>query len=164
MVYIPTYMTDDLVQRLRTCSTQERRAVAMELARTRNYQAVKEFIRMVEGKRKCGLIWYGYGDVLIGIEALGETNNKDALAYLHSVNESYTKTHTHCVPSSHAKDAVHSEIDFEEVHITEIKYPHARGKLKKILEDNFVPPNFKKGCEVKLGIKNAIAKLEFTVK
>ena len=50
-------MTADLVQRLRTCSAEERKAVAMELARTGTDEAVAELINMVEGRRRCWLSW-----------------------------------------------------------------------------------------------------------
>jgi len=75
-------MTDNLVRRLRTCSAEERPAVAMELARTGTDESVQELIRMVEGRHRKGLSWYNLDDQLTGVESLGETKSINALQYL----------------------------------------------------------------------------------
>ena len=140
-----------LGKKLRTCSSKERKDVAMELAHTGTDYAVEELIRMVEGKRRHWLKWYSYGDVVLGIEALGETKNRGALDYLSSVIKPEFKTYTEVLPSTHAKDSVHPEIDFERITTHETVYPKIRGKLKKMQLEAF--PR----------IRNAIAKLESTV-
>lgn len=78
-------MTSSLVHKLRRCRAEERRAVAMELARIGSGAAVSELIRMVEGRRRRWLSWYGYEDQLIGVEALGATGSAQALSYLQRV-------------------------------------------------------------------------------
>lgn len=87
-------MAADLVQRLRTCPAKERRAAAMELAKTGTDEAVVELIRMVDGatrdytSRTIKTLWlklsidYSFEDQLIGIGALGESGNRQALDYL----------------------------------------------------------------------------------
>ncbi len=81
-------MTADLIQKLRICSAEERRAVAIELAKTRSEEAIAELKRMVEGRHRKGLKWYNYDDQLVGIEALGNTNNDEALNFLAKVYSS----------------------------------------------------------------------------
>lgn len=82
-------MIEGLIQKLRTCSSKERKAVAMELARTGTNETADELIRMVEGRRRYWLSWYNLDDQLIGVEALGETGRVEALEYLKHV---YTPT------------------------------------------------------------------------
>lgn len=73
------------MQRLRTCSPEERRNIATALAKTGTDEAVDELIRMVEGKRRHWLGSYNLVDALLGVEALGETHNVLALLYLKRV-------------------------------------------------------------------------------
>lgn len=92
-------MTADLIQRLRTCSTEERRAVAMKLAKSGSDETVTELVRIADGgeftqpqgfrKHWYSLhLTYPYSaestvkTQLMAIEALGETRNKKALDYL----------------------------------------------------------------------------------
>jgi hypothetical protein len=70
-------MSNDLIERLRTCSNEERKAVAIELAKTRTHEAAVELMRMVDGRHRNGSGWYSLRDQLIGIEALGETGLED---------------------------------------------------------------------------------------
>lgn len=75
-------MTSNLVQRLRVCSADERRVVAMRLAQTGTDEAVTELIRVVERRRKRLLSHYSLDDQLLGVESLGETSSQNALNYL----------------------------------------------------------------------------------
>jgi hypothetical protein len=74
--------------------------------------------------------------MLEGIEALGQTCNQNALDYLRSAAENETCTGLSTTPTTHAKDSVHPETDFE--HYTCVNHPKAQGKLNKMLqvEDN----------------------------
>jgi len=76
----------NLVDRLRTCPIEQRGAIAIQLAELGTDKAIDELVRMVEGRRKYKIrFWggsYSYNDQLIGIEALGETGSKKALEYL----------------------------------------------------------------------------------
>lgn len=57
----------------------------MELAQTGSNEAIAELIRMVEGRHRRRLSWYSPADQLVGVEALGETSNQNALDYLKKV-------------------------------------------------------------------------------
>ena len=90
-------MADDLVKRLRTCSKEDRKVAALELARSRSNRAIKELIRMVKGGYRHWWRRYEYEDQLIGIEALGATGSRIALEYLKELigttdfSQSYTE-------------------------------------------------------------------------
>ncbi len=75
-------MVENLVKKLRTCSKEERRNIAIQISRTSTDEAIGELIRMVEGRHRRGLKWYTLDDQLIGIEALGETGRQDVLDLL----------------------------------------------------------------------------------
>jgi len=87
-------MSADLIQRLRTCSTDERRDVAIELAQKRADDGVRELQNMVEGgvrdytDRTYRTFWlkrpirYSGEDQYVGVEALVETGRADVLDYL----------------------------------------------------------------------------------
>ena len=76
-------MTFDLIQRLKTCSAEERRAIAMELAQTQSDKTVKELIRLTKGK---GYTSITLDEQLATIDALGETGNVKALNYLKRIS------------------------------------------------------------------------------
>jgi uncharacterized caspase-like protein len=61
---------------------KEKESIAIELAYTSSNNSISELINMVEGKRKKYMEFYDFDDQLIGIKALGETGNIDALEYL----------------------------------------------------------------------------------
>lgn len=139
-------MTADLVQRLSTCSAEERRAAAMELAQTGTDEAVRGLIGIVEAGNHTPEIWrrkpwyslhkecvqperweYGLSDQLTAIEILGETRNISALEYLKTL---YT-------PSARPIDAVGlgTYIDLQApAGNASYRYTHARGMLKAELD------------------------------
>lgn len=83
-------MPNVLVEKLRTCSREERKALAIESARIGANEVVTELIRMIEGKYRRGLRWYDSDDQLIGVEAAGGARgNTHVLIYLKNllVNE-----------------------------------------------------------------------------
>ncbi|MEK6887517.1 MAG: hypothetical protein AABX14_01075 [Candidatus Aenigmatarchaeota archaeon] len=96
-------MTNVAIKKLREFPLTNLRTVATEFAHTRKRSAVKELIRMADGRRRRGLQWYerdsnhrnlryvkNYGEPqcyetdpqLISIDALGESHSGLALAYL----------------------------------------------------------------------------------
>lgn len=125
-------MISNLIKRLRKCSSQERRSVAIELAKTGNDNGIRELIRMIEGRRKYLLCWYNLDDQLIGVEALGETGKKEALEYLEKVYTTIRKSHgtetTVVAGGSEPRDDDVYTISFEIYH-----YPLARAGLGESL-------------------------------
>jgi hypothetical protein len=116
-----------LVEKLRTCPAEERREIAIELAKTGSENALSELKRMVEAERIRWLSWYNFNDQLIGIEALGETKRKEALDYLKSLLE----TTEVCVESSSRGNALQEEYWTDETIM--IRYIHAEGELAEHL-------------------------------
>ena len=112
-------MTDDLIERLKTCPAKERKAVAKELAQSGTDESVLELIRMVKGGRRRRLSWYNLEDQLIGIDVLGETKSKVALNYLRKLNVT--------VEESEVEKSGHNGWN-NTTYLYET-YPHARGKL-----------------------------------
>ena len=127
-------MAPDLVQRLRTCSTEERRAVAREVAQLGTDDAVSELKKMVESEirdytpRTLGTFWrklpinYSGDDIYLGIEALGETRSIDALDYLKGlikVKQVEGKLYKIC-----RGDDLPCDFTFDVV-----RYPNAKGEL-----------------------------------
>ena len=72
------------IEELRKSRTDLRRERALELAKTNSPERITELIRMVEARRK-RLLWYNLSDQKIGVEALGETGDDFARAYLQRV-------------------------------------------------------------------------------
>lgn len=119
-------MTSDLIQKLRTCSKEERKAVAMELAHTKSDEAIVELKRMVEGERRYWFNWYKLEDQLIGVEALGETSNRNVLDYLVKI---YTPSIMHERRSSSAmcgSDPIYDEWSVEVYSYSLAKYELAK--------------------------------------
>ena len=124
-------MEADLVQRLRTCSAEERRNIATALAKTGTDEAVDELIRMVEGKRRHWLRFYNPDDQLLGVEALGETHNRFAMQYLERV---YTpRTHTSSMEYSSGGGSEPRDDENHTLITAEITYPRARKGLAQQL-------------------------------
>jgi len=122
-------MTTDLVQRLRTCHAQERRTVAMELAKVGSEEVITELKRMVEGKHRKGLRWYNYADQLVGIEALKVTGTSKALEFLSKVYSSlwsYETGESFCTSPMQGSGDLPS---YESVRIDSFRFPWARKKL-----------------------------------
>lgn len=120
-------MVSDLIKKLRACSSQERKDVAMELAHTRTNEAIRELIKMVEGRRRRWLSWYNLDDQLIGIEGLGETNSLQAVTYLRKAiskkRVQNVEINDMCIQGQESYSHFSCDITF----------PKARGKLKKTL-------------------------------
>jgi len=142
-------MTADLVQRLRTCSAEERRAVAIELAKTGTDEAVTELARMVEADvmnytpRTHRTIWqrrpifYSYEDQLIGVTALGETRSQKALYYLESIYQPHYSEITDSVEvcaQSGCDPSGYPDYWSEPIQIEVTKFPKIKGELRKRLE------------------------------
>lgn len=79
-------MTNPLVKRLRTCPSEERKKVALTLARQGTEEAVDELLRMAEGGRRHWLQRYDRTDQIIAVMALGESGSERALEYLKKVD------------------------------------------------------------------------------
>lgn len=172
-------MSANLVQRLRTCPKEERIYAAMELAQTGTDEAVAELVRMVEGKRRYCLRWYGQDDILPAIESLGETRNKKALGYLNNILE--------CRPVSTPSQwsvANESGCCFMPVSVwMDYTFPNAPKRLAELIEYNgpvesddlhgvsYQPTPLTKDEEIKIrqenryhvAISSAIQKLESTL-
>jgi len=145
-------MTDDLVQRLRTCSAGERRAVAMELAQTRNDEAVDKLIKIVNGgdytppvygrkhnyslfKSKLGEErWQnGLADQLLAIEALGCTRSEKAFNFLLELYETkreYKEIARECTYPMHGSGDLPSS---ESVDKISFSFPNSKGELAREL-------------------------------
>jgi hypothetical protein len=133
-------MTADLIQRLRTCSTEERSTVAMELAQTRSDDGVRELQNMVEGgvrdytDRTYRTFWlkipirYSVKDQYIGVEALGKTRRADVLDYLRRL---YTPKVTTEGKESHVVQGVDPIDDYWKVEV--YRYPNAPATLASAL-------------------------------
>jgi len=98
-------MTQDLIQKLKTCKPEERKTVAIELASTGETEIVSELIRIADGGEYTPEKWvkphwysfrrkisdekweYKLDDQLDAIKALGETKNKIALDYARKLLE-----------------------------------------------------------------------------
>jgi len=115
--YIP-----EPVERLRTCQDDKRKDFAVLFAKTRADVVLLELIRMVEGRRRLWFSWYGLEDQLVGVEALGETNSKDAKDYLDWLN--ITKPY---LESTSGYFGAHTDYEYD-------IYPNARGRLRKELK------------------------------
>ena len=99
-VYFLINMTSNLMQRLRTCSTEERRTVAIELVHIGTDDAIEALIQMADGVKNYipgswRNLWrdkptefYELEDQLIAIDTLGETGSKRALKYLNKIMDS----------------------------------------------------------------------------
>ncbi len=134
----------DLIQRLRTCSTDERRAIAIGLAHIRNNETVSELIRMVEGEvrdytpRTYRTWWqkktirYSYQDQLIGIASLGETGSPKALHYLENLFQSHSSemTDTFEVVGQSDWDPYGPTCWSESIQVEVTDFPNAKGKLR----------------------------------
>lgn len=129
----------DLLQRLRTCSTEERRDVAMELAQIQSKESVEALKYVADGNlRTQQRHWYTLGikvdhyfrfnDQLTAIEALGETGHRQALDYLKSLLEE-RETDSGMVHIGHG-----SSDDFHGDPIHRFTYPNVKGDLGKVLE------------------------------
>ena len=79
----------DPIKELRKCSPEEKRELAIELARTRDIRIIDELIRMSEGRRNGLFSRYSEASQLIGLEALGETGSSYAIQYLTDLNKRY---------------------------------------------------------------------------
>jgi hypothetical protein len=79
-------MPNELIQKLRDCYEGEGKEIAMELARSGDEENFNELKLMASGGRRSYFRYYRLADQLIGIEALGETANEDALRYLQEIN------------------------------------------------------------------------------
>lgn len=126
-------MTTDLLRRVRSSSLQERRTVALELAKTRSEETMAELKRMVQGRRRRGLKWYNYDDQLVGIEALGETGITEALEFLSRV---YSSTLSPEYGESFCTYPMQGSGDlpsYESVSIDSFRFPWARRKLGRRL-------------------------------
>lgn len=125
---------NNLVKKLRKSSNEERRNIAIELAQSGTDEAIKELIRMIEGRRRHLMSWYKFDDQLLGIECLGMTTSREALEYLQKLLIEKIETRT-----IHWTDRQENEWDTEGHTIT---YPNARKKLRKLLnyqEGDFSP-------------------------
>ena len=119
-------MSTPLVNELRTCNKRDRKSVALRLAVTGSEDVVLELIRMVEGRRRRFLRFYGFQDQLTAIEALSLTKSKLALACLRKLIQ--TKATSLGMYSIVQGIDVASEY-FEET----VEYPNARKALRKAL-------------------------------
>lgn len=127
-------MPDDLVKKLRTCSKEERRAAAMELAQTGTDEAIRELIAMADGRRRYGLSWYDLDEQLIGVEALAETKSQIALNYLRKVYKTIDETtNTKDVLLYCGGHAPESDVWGQETYGL-YTFPKARGKLAESLK------------------------------
>ena len=160
----------NLIQRLRTCSAEERKTSAMELAKNGTDEAVRELVRMVGGKRRRWLSFYNFNEQKIGIEALGETRSKKALDYLKNLVSYEIKS----LGKYYTPQSFDEEVEQE----CEINFPNARGKLSRNLRSVYCSRYYvdKTGEEIKeytkspkdvmnqkeeyLKIMSAIARLE----
>ena len=116
----------DPIKELRKCSPEEKRELAIELARTRDLRIIDELIRMSEGRRNGLFSRYSEASQLIGLEALGETGSSYAIQYLIGLCE----RREFDVPKVYFSNTEDEPIDYLE---TRVFHPHARGKLGKIL-------------------------------
>lgn len=126
-------MAADLVQRLRTCSAEERRAIAMELAITRKETALTELKWMVEGGSRGSLRWYNYDDQLIGIEALRETGTGEALEFLCKVYSSVFSFSTGDSHSNYETDSGYGVTVIYDVARITFRFPWAKKNLRRRL-------------------------------
>lgn len=130
-------MTTHLIQRLRTCTTEERRAVAMELVKEGTDEAIEELIRMFEGKRRIWFRFYDFKDQLIAADAIGQTKRRDLLDYLRN---SLKPKESVSVDGPHyymfGSDLDYDSCFYRSYH--RASFPNLRGKLKKILKDKWV--------------------------
>lgn len=128
-------MKDNLIKRLRTCSTKERRYIAMVIAKTGTDEAVEALINLVDGiksyHRSFFTLWipipnefYELEDQLIGVEALAETGQEKAADYLRNL---ITKS---CSETREYGEGKHDVIALH----TQIKFPNTAGPLKEALE------------------------------
>lgn len=125
-------MASSLVNTLRRCPAEERRAVALELARTGSSEAVSELIRMVEGRRRWWLSCYDAEDQLIGVEALGATGSAQALSYLERVYSTVVKAdRSETVVTGGGSEP--RDDDVYHIEYTVHTYPLARGTLAFLL-------------------------------
>ena len=123
----------DLVEKLRTCSIDKRRSVAVELGKTRTDQAVMELQNMVGGgvrdytDRTCRTLWfkrairYTVEEQYIAVSALGETGRKDVLEYLKKM---YTPSVQVEDRESHTVQGVDGIDDYWKAEV--YRYPHAQ--------------------------------------
>ncbi len=137
-------MADDLIQRLRTCPVEERRAIAMELAQTGTDEAVTELVKIVEGgnytpPRYNKKHWYSLDrtlleeenfqynsdEQLMAVEALGETRSRKAYNYL---NWLIAKT-----KSSRRRYGMKCRGGFVAMRQF-VRFPRAKGGLYKMLQ------------------------------
>lgn len=141
-------MIENLVQRLRSFAFEERRAAAIDLAKTGTDEAVAKLVRMVEADirdytpRTFRTIWqkrpifYSYEDQLISVTALGETRNQKALCYLESIyqpcySEIRKKVDTLTGGTDYDGYPFYS---FELIKVQVTKFPKVKGELGKSLE------------------------------
>jgi hypothetical protein len=128
-------MALDLVQRLKTCSAQERKAAAMELSQAGTDESVHGLIEMADGDvrvytpRSWKTLWlksavyYSLDDQLAGIEALGQTGNRKALDYLKNLAEE-TQYEDSC-----GTGMMQGSDFYPDYWFTHYDYPNAKGWL-----------------------------------
>ena len=158
-------MAADLIQTLRTCSKDERRAIALELAHSGTDEAIAELIRMVNGERRRLLRWYNIDDSIAGIEALGESRSKRGLDYLKCISGHVTSADFESTPNR--------VIDVIKVYRTEevqVFFPCAPDKLREYLPSKMCYPveglqseELQKSGGLYQTIMQAIKRLEATV-
>ncbi len=131
---------DVLVRRLRSCPSDERRAVALALAATGGSAAIDELVRITSGgfhtyqKGTWHSLWqnvpdhYSLADQLIAVEALGETKSADVLAYLRNLYTPEIRRESRSESSSNGSDSI-TDSWMEEVYC----YPNATGNLARAL-------------------------------
>jgi hypothetical protein len=126
-------MMNSLVHKLRTAPANQRRVLAIELARTRSDEVTNELIKMVESGRRTWVSHHTADDQLIGVEALGETGDKEALDYLSKLYS--TVDILHKVQSTMIYCGGHepSSDVWMDVHCQIYRYPLAKGRLADLL-------------------------------
>lgn len=136
LMFMVTDSAQDLVQRLRTCFAEERKAAAIELAKTETNEAVAELIRMAEGRRRYWLSWYTLDDQLIGVEALGESRSKNALEYLHILSQSKSvEARRKWIPYRTSMPTPQSAEVYRDCFPN--CFPNAKGELRNVLERSY---------------------------
>ncbi len=107
--------TKELIAELKLSKPSDRESIALRLAATRNSRAVKELIKMANGKYFTNSL----SDQLIAINALGKTKDRSALNYLLALSN---WTETTSVMITEGIDAT-----------ARAHFPKAKGALAKAL-------------------------------
>lgn len=143
-------MVSELIKKLRTCKLEQRKDVAMKLVEDGSEESINELKKMVIGLNPNFFRQYKIEDMLIGIEALGYTKNKEILEFLKKIYTSEIDSRSETIPAHYeffGSDQYEAPEETKEYTVTiypnapneelrhALQHPWTRDKCNRIFEN-----------------------------